>query len=133
MPVPPSSLKANYCRILKLSLININRIIRILLEMGTVPVFGVNHFELSSFVTRLCIKVYNFISTHTHTHIYIYMYVCIRTHGNSAKSQACGNIFNLILVNIILPVTTNLFILVSEKALQSVDINKSHYGNITGS
>jgi hypothetical protein len=72
-----------------------------LLGMGPVPVFGVSHFELSSFVTRLCIKVYNFISTCVCVCIYIY---------------TRGNVFNLIFVNIILSVTTNLFILVSEKA-----------------
>jgi hypothetical protein len=94
------------------------------LGMGPVPVFGVSHFELSSFVARLCIKIYNFISTYIYIYIYIYIYMYIQTHGNSAKSQACRNVFNLILVSIILSVTTNLFILVSEKALQSVDINK---------
>jgi len=64
-------------------------------------------------------------------YIYIYIYIYSDTR-DSAKSQARGNVFNLILVKIILSVTANLFILVPEKALQSVDIT-SHCGNITGS
>jgi hypothetical protein len=48
-----------------------------LLGMGSVPAFGVSHFELSSFVTRLCIKVYNFIRTRAGACVHIYMYVCM--------------------------------------------------------
>jgi hypothetical protein len=85
------------------------------------------------------LTVYGFISTRIYIYIYIiYIYIhthtsmriCIRTHGNFPKSLACcWNVFNLILVSIILSVTTNLFILVYEKALQSVDINKTSLWN----